>query len=313
MIAGGRRCGATSLFYWMASHPEVHFPGAADNSFFLDDQVQGLQWRDDQIQPGEWDRIRNPQDYFARFSECPDGRLGEKCSDLLFWNPGHARLKRYVPDIKLILTLRDPVGRAWSHYWSEVGKTRETLDFEEALAAEDARAARSPYGHYQLSYRARGQYDRVLSKLYEHFSVENVLVLILERSKADPVAAMRRVYEFIGVDPTKGLDNAGTVFNTGWTTVPRRWTRIPGMGLVDRAYQRFLWRNVGRVIKAPNDDYASNFDRRRRFSQKASWIFRRSAKTESMSEETRRRLREEYAPHVSALEEILGQPIPEWR
>ena len=53
-----------------------------------------------------------------------DGRIavGEKSADYLFWHPAHARMHGWIPGARIILTLRNPIERAWSMYWNEIGR-----------------------------------------------------------------------------------------------------------------------------------------------------------------------------------------------
>ena len=154
--------------------------------------------------------------------------IGHKGADLLFWQPAHGRIARFVPDIRFIFSLRNPVNRAWSHYWAERAKGRETLGFEAALAAEQKRAEKSDWARYHLSYKARGYYEQSLRRFLKIFACEQILIITLEEKIKRPRETLQKVYGFLDVDPEKGLDMATTRRQQGWATLPRPWTQKTG-------------------------------------------------------------------------------------
>ena len=114
------------------------------------------------------------------------------------------------PQAKLIVLLRDPVRLAYSHYWHERDKKRETLSFEEAIAAEPARLGddeqrlargeiRQSRAHQHFSYLARGRYAEQLERWWRHYPRERLLVLRFEHLARDPLAVLDRTLEFLGL------------------------------------------------------------------------------------------------------------------
>ncbi len=115
-----------------------------------------------------------------------------------------------LPDVKLIVLLRDPVTRALSHYNHECARGRETLSFEDALDAEadrlreaEARSREDPrYYSYELrnvSYLWRGMYASQLKRWFSYFPREQFLVLQSEALFEDPAEVYQRVIRFLGL------------------------------------------------------------------------------------------------------------------
>ena len=209
LIVGERRCGTTSLAKWMEDHPDIFMHPKPDMAFFVDDEIVGRrEWLDGEIDESTWGRTHSKESYAALFAEGTDrAAIGEKSADYLFWRPSHARIARFLPTAKVIVTLRHPVERAWSHYWNEVGKGRETLSFEEALEQEDDRSRRSAYARNHLSYRTRGYYDESLTDLFAHIPRDRTMVVTLEEAQQRPAELLRQIYTFIGVDAEQGLNH----------------------------------------------------------------------------------------------------------
>lgn len=308
VIVGERKSGTTALCHWMA-HPDVYMHPREDMNYFIEDEILvTTTWRDGPADPQRWERTHSAEQYASLFTEANDQRaIGEKSADLFFWRPAHERMVRLLPEAKFIVLLRDPVKRAWSHYLDELAKGdgRESLPFDDALAAESERSARSAYARLHLSYRARGYYDDVMRNFLEHVPRERLLVLTLEQMGAAPRDTLQTVYRFIGVDPNIGLEMAGSRHNeAGDTNVPRRWARWPVVRPIAGAYHHASARVIERLVSDPV--------RRQRAKNAAYLPFLQSGKRLRMSAATRAELARDFSPHVRALEHLLDREFPEW-
>ncbi len=139
---------------------------------------------------------------------------GEATPYYLFHPLAAERAAASVPDARLIVLLRDPVERAWSHYRHEVAVGHEQLGFEEALDAEPERLSGSlqaitsgtdgpaAENHRNYSYVARGQYAAQLRTWLAHFPRESLYVGRAEDLFADPGAEFRAITSFLGLEMT---------------------------------------------------------------------------------------------------------------
>jgi hypothetical protein len=135
-------------------------------------------------------------------------RTGEASPYYLFHPLVPGRVAEHLPRVKLIALLRDPVGRAYSHYQHEAARGFETLSFEEAIEAEPARLAGEEermlaeplyhsFEHQHHSYLARGCYADQLERWLARFDRSQLLVLSSERFFAEPEPTFARVLEFL--------------------------------------------------------------------------------------------------------------------
>jgi len=282
-------------------HPDL------DMAYFLEDEIVGRStWREGEVDAERWDQTHSPTAYSSLFQAGNGFRaIGEKSADYLFWRSAHRRIARYLPETRFIITLRNPIDRAWSHYWNEVGKGRETLSFEEALEAEEERCLRSAWARDHLSYVARGYYDQSLEAFYRHIPASRVLVLTIEQCRANPAEKLNEIYNFIGVDTTVGYDLEGTRHNVNWTTVPRSAVGSPGIRAIERIYTR--------IVTKVADIVSRDIDKKRALSKDLGSIFRKPAAKIAMCEKSRRYLEKLYERHIEALETLLNCRFPEWR
>jgi hypothetical protein len=126
---------------------------------------------------------------------------GESSVSYLYRPATAERLFGYVPDIRLIAIVRNPVERAYSafSYLRERGAEPHS-SFAAALEAEDARI-RDNWTHI-WHYKSMGFYGEQLARYYGRFGREQIHVLTLDDFARDPTRELAAVYAHIGVDPS---------------------------------------------------------------------------------------------------------------
>lgn len=200
LIIGAQKAGTTSLYSYLAEHPQL-VPSFKKEVHFFDG---GMRADTDDYERGEaWYRAHFPIQHGARCKTY-------EASPLYLFNPLAAgRIAQLLPRAKLIVLLRNPAERAISHYFHEIRRGREQLPIGRALELEDRRLAacwkeadyKNPAFRNQ-SYKSRGLYAEQLERYSEYFADEQILVLNSEEFFRDTGRTLRRVLEFVGVDPT---------------------------------------------------------------------------------------------------------------
>ena len=123
-----------------------------------------------------------------------------------------SRVAALMPGVKVVVLLRDPVERAFSHWKERRGEGVEPLSFREALAAEPGRTAgerdrmvadpayfSTAYDWY--TYRERGCYLAHLTPWLSLFDRSHLLILPSERFYREPAATYAEVLSFVGLPP----------------------------------------------------------------------------------------------------------------
>ena len=163
IVIGAAKSGTTSLYEMICRHPRV-LPAARKEINYFDDPRM-------HERGALWYRRHFPT---ALEKRLPRAKLTGEATPSYFPHPAApARAARAVPRAKLILALRNPVDRAYSHYNMRLRRGRESMTFEDALEYEEGRTAwdreRSakdppPQGLPQLQLRVRrgGQVRRAL-------------------------------------------------------------------------------------------------------------------------------------------------------
>jgi hypothetical protein len=120
------------------------------------------------------------------------------------------RVSVAVPEIKLIVLLRNPIDRAYSHYWHQVSRGFEQLTFEEAIKRETSRTEKygeEPRGSWERhhhSYLARGVYADQLSMWMDLFPKDRFFIEKSERLFAHPAAVVGELFQFLGLPDERG-------------------------------------------------------------------------------------------------------------
>jgi hypothetical protein len=206
VILGAQKCGTSSLHNYLTQHPGVIAPLRKEVHYFDLNYGRGEAW------------------YRAHFGRQGEPGLNLDSSPYYLFHPAvPRRMHELLPDARLIVLLRDPARRAYSHYWHERDKGHEDLSFESAIDAEPERLGRAgemlasgelarSQEHQRHSYLARGRYAEQLERWFGLYPRERVHVLRFEDFVKEPLAGLNGTLAFLGLPPaaTVKLDARNT-------------------------------------------------------------------------------------------------------
>lgn len=302
IIAGERRCGTTSLLKNLSEHSEIFGHPKQDKSWFIEDSVR----KKPDYSP--WEDTHHINDYSKWFEdENPPGDniIGEKSADYLFWKSCHKRLAQHLPHTKFIFILRDPIKRAWSHYWNEVAKGREKHDFLKALKIECDRVKVSDYHLYNFSYAARGLYSENLKHFFEHVPQQNCLILPVENIWQSPKKELSRICRFLGVDDSFNFPEKEKAFNSNWAVLPKKCFRKGMASFVAQSYASGAEKLAKMAIKNRNT-------RREKLIQWKAPFFD-AARNLIMPQEANELLIDKFTDEKKNLKSLTGLNLDGWK
>ena len=188
VIGGTQKGGTSALDSFLRQHPEICMPATRKELHFFDRAEENHDYKK----------------YHANFKPTPQHRvLGEASPIYMYWETAPARIWKYNPKMKWILALRNPVERAFSAWNMETKRGKEKLRFADAIEKESERCREAlPLQHRVYSYVDRGFYAPQVRRLFKIFGRDNVLILLNEELRNDHKKTLRRVFEFLGVDPS---------------------------------------------------------------------------------------------------------------
>ncbi len=215
IIIGAQKSGTTSLYNFLAQHPlvipattkEIHFFDNVNNNF-----ARGRNWY----------RSHFPSSLYKIYKKATHKQgfiTGEASPYYIFHPLVPRRISEMVPRVKLIVLLRNPLDRAYSHYQHNVRMGREPLSFEEAIDSEEERLEGEiekmlvdqnywSFNHQHFSYRSRGIYIDQLRAWQTYFTREQILVLGSEDFYSNLSATYNKALTFLNL-PNWGLVEYG--------------------------------------------------------------------------------------------------------
>ena len=192
VVAGVQKAGTTALHDFLAQHPHVallrdqalhffdkeeHFAGEPDYRILLGNFDPGWRWR----------------------------VAGEVTADYLYYPRALERIARYNPEMKVIVSLRNPVDRAFSQWNMRRGKGQEPLEFIDAIKRDQELGVwRGPRGN---AYLARSLYSTQLERVFDLFPRNQVLVIKYEEFRQNSYRVADRMFDFLGIRRSRTLKN----------------------------------------------------------------------------------------------------------
>ena len=193
LLIGAQKCGTTFVQGLLKQHPAIVARQLEVHYFDLN-YDRGIAWYRQHFPTVETrERILREQGAFA---------TGERSPSYLSNPVVPERVAAALPEVRLLVVLRDPVARALSHYHHNRRLGIEPLSFAEAIALElEQRAGRDVAGELRRRYLARSLYAGQLRRWLRHFDPEQIHVSISEQLFADPAGVIGGIQQFIGVTP----------------------------------------------------------------------------------------------------------------
>jgi hypothetical protein len=185
LLAGAQRCGTTTMHGQLKRHPNIFLAHPKELHFFDMKWEQGLDWYEEQFAP-------KPQ----------HKQIGEATPIYMYDGPARERMIQTLPDVQLLIMLRNPIDRAYSHYLHMRARGHEKRPtFEQAIAREQKRLGRDTRAvRRRFSYVDRGHFIGQLEALEQAYGRDRMHVMLLEDLKSDRVATLEGAFRFLNVD-----------------------------------------------------------------------------------------------------------------
>lgn len=271
-LVGVVRGGTTSLWGYLDQHPEIYMAAVKEPHFFSN------------ANPKLAPTFKDERAYLGLFAGAREPVRGEASASYFADPTIPAAIKLASPEAKILVSFRDPVGRAYSHYWHDVAFGTETRSFSDAVREELAGIRREGLGGYvRLSF-----YSDSLQQYLDTFG-GNVHVVFLEDMARDPVTTARDVFAFLGVEPAVA-DRLVTARRYGF--------QLPRGRLARSLVRSRRLRVVGRQV-APL-----------RLRSRLEGMLLAPREAPPIEPDVRRLLEDVFTPDGEALRRILGRELP---
>jgi hypothetical protein len=285
-VVGAAKAGTTSLYAYLKQHPQIFLPKVKEPHFFT------------QVCPAPemrhlYEAITDRPTYLSLFRKARGYRAIGDASPSYLWHPQAAeRIRHAVSDARIIITLRDPVERAHSHYLADVREGVHELSFYEALRQDMARPRKG--WAVSLLYVELGQYAAQVQRYLELFGPKRVKVLLFDDLTRDSARVLSELALFLDVDPDVVARIDVNEVHNSYAAPRGKWARrLAGAKISRLLGKTVIPRSLGQLI----------FER----------VLLTRAPKPRIEPDAKRLLCEIYEPDVRQLEVILGRPLPELR
>ena len=290
VVVGVAKAGTTSLFHYLNEFRNVYIPDRKECRFF-----SGM--KGDFVGPGasfQNDVITDYDEYTALFEDSKSEILGDISNDYFYYHEESIRnLKKHTTEnIKIIIILRNPVDRAYSNYLHHLREGWETLNFTDALDAEDSRM--SSKWAWPFYYKNCGLYSNKLKNFKDNF--DNVLILFYEEFATGKI--FEKIEKFLELDSVySGSAGIARKAQHNKSALPRS------------LYIRGLLKQSSSLNIILKSILTKKFrNRTRRFITSLN-----SRKAAPIAAEDRMRLIEYYREDIKNLEDFTSKNLDTWR
>ena len=199
VIAGAPKCGTTSLFEWLAAHPEVCGSSVKETNFLVDRDAAVFDPSSNIHDHG----LSRYETYFEHCAGTAPKVVVEATPGYMYHRTPREVLARFDPPPQILFILRKPSARLYSTYqWARnnEGLVRGDMTFQDYVEAARHRGGPAEWKRTGVALLERCRYIDYLDEWLACFPRSNLHVFLFERMRADERAFMRHVAELLGLD-----------------------------------------------------------------------------------------------------------------
>jgi len=283
-VVGAARSGTTSIYKHFSMHPEIFLPRVKECNFFsniesLDQEVYKTPKKEKQY---HMKIITSPEVYSSLFSEAEDDLLKGEVSPSYLWDKESAkRIYEYNPNAKIIISIRNPIYRAYSHYLMHLNTGYEKQPtFEKAISAKKIRI----WGGGNL-YLEMGLYYEQIRSYFELFDTDQIKIIIYEEWVKDIEKTMNDLHVFLGLKPFNNYD---------LTKKNNETIHLKNGNIINFLRQKNIKRTLNKLLPEELKDKIKRT------------FFVDNIEKQEINPETYERLKEYYKNDISELEKMIG-------
>ena len=280
-IVGAPKAGTTSLYHYLSEHPQVEMSSQKEPDYFSDKAIheQGMYYNKN--------RVNTLDKYESLFVQKESVVYGEGSVSYLFYDNVAEDIKKYNPNAKIIIMLRNPIERAFSHYLMDYRLGLISDSFENIIAKKSKH--KNAHLFYQ-QYIEVSKYAKQIQRYLDFFEKDNILFIDYEDFKNNLLETVDQVYNFLKISAEFAAD-INTKYNTFSMPKNKVIRFIYSFGFI-RKTLTFLFPIY--LVKNIRD-----------------FLFKADKKPELLKE-TRSQLRIIFNDDIKKLEQVLSKDYSKW-
>lgn len=269
LVVGPQKCATTWLSDCLYDHPDIRMPESDFVHYFDMFYHKNIRWY---------------QDYFSEYDG--ESAVGELTRTYIRDEKVPERIAKTLPEVKLIFTLRNPIDRAFSHWWHEKSKNKHSFDFEEVLENFDL---------YQ-NWIVPGLYHRHLMRFSEYFPEEQIKICFFDDLVEDDKQYVQDVYSFLDINDEYIPSLIDQKSNEG---------RFRGIG--QNSIYSYVVSTYKNIAPKPAIETVRPLHRRIRKSLASQTEYEKG-----MDDDVRRRLEDHFVDEIDSLQSYVDRDLDHW-
>lgn len=301
LVIGTAKAGTTSLHNYLSQHPGVYMSPNKEPKFFVVDEGEVVERSGPKGRHISHLHINRISDYRALFQNANRHQArGEATPIYLYNKKAPSRIKSLLPEVELVVILRNPVERAYSAFLHLMRDGKETCaNFADALDKEPERIAENWYEIYH--YRQMGLYYEQLRRYYTTFDPSRVHVYLYDDLKHNTLGVIQSIFKNIRVDASFVPTNLTSHNISG----------IPKNKLLHQAY-RLLKGSHQSALKDLGKSLLPITLRREMKGSLMNSLARKNLEQSQLDPKIRAALLESFREDILKSQDLIGRDLSSW-
>ena len=212
--------------------------------------------------------------------------IGEASSVYLHCPHAASEIKKTFPDSKIIISLRNPIGRAQSSYFSNKFMNFDKRSFTEIMDEHEKQIKNEEFFIYNIL--EPGFYSKHIKRFQEFFSKDNIKIIIFEEYIKNTIPTINSILSFLEINET-----------IEFSEQPKGAYRIPKNNVSKKVVENPIIRKIATLL-IPTVTRQKIGDR---------FLLKQTSKPPMLPNENQR-LKKIYEHEVIELEKLLGRKLP---
>lgn len=278
-IAGAPKCATTNISFYLSLHPDIFISELNEPYYFCKFDV-----------PDDFERasmIRDFDKYLNLFKKARNYKVvGEATSTYLMCPSAPSEIKKAFPDSKIIISIRNPIERAHSSYFSNLFRLNQKINFSKMIHMHNSEVRSKKFSVYNIILA--GLYTEQVKNFQKYFDSNKIKIIIFEEYVKNIEGTIRSILNFLDIDEKIELSEQ-----------PKGAYRVPKGTLPRVLMNSKLFRTTATKL-VPTIT-------RQKFGDR--FMFKQTTKPQ-MSVEDRMSLKNIYEQEVKNLEQLLDKKLP---
>ena len=191
IVAGAPKSGTTSMYHYLSCHPDIFLPFRKEILFFDSSYYKGISWYENIFKGYNSEKV-----------------IGDISPNYMHNPYVPKRIFNTIPSAKIIFILRNPVERAYSHYWDLIGWTKTKESFMDML--NNPKMLKRGHSYIEFDILEMGFYYKHITRFLKYFPMNQIGIFLFDDLLLNKSRFINDIYKSLGVS-SKTFEKSTTI------------------------------------------------------------------------------------------------------